>query len=117
MEDTICSICNKTYSSKSSLLNHRRRFHELFSVRGKDENNCYKCQFCNKDYMLAKSRWAHEKRCNNKMKLTEDENKILTKNNLYLLISSFILIVLFMGILVFRYWKNKRKNDKILPLT
>ena len=40
----------------------------------------------------------------------EDENKILTKNNLYLLISSFILIVLFIGILVFRYWKNKRKE-------
>ena len=39
----------------------------------------------------------------------EDQNKVLTKNNLYLLIGSFISVVLFILILVLRYWKNKTK--------
>ena len=40
----------------------------------------------------------------------EDQNKVLSKNNLYLITGSFILIVFFVVILVLRYWRNKRKE-------
>lgn len=44
----------------------------------------------------------------------EDENKFLTKKNLYMLIISFILILLFIVILVFRYSKYKNKELQFL---
>jgi signal transduction histidine kinase len=40
----------------------------------------------------------------------EDRNKVLSKNNLYLLIGSVISVVLFTVILVLRYWRNKKKE-------
>ncbi|MCV9927845.1 histidine kinase [Flavobacterium sp. LS1R49] len=44
----------------------------------------------------------------------EDENKVLTKKNLYMLIISFILILLFLIILVLRYSKYKNKELQFL---
>ena len=92
MENT-CSICNKEYSSKSSLLHHRRNIHEIFLLdkkrRKHEMNNCYNCQFCNKEYRLAQSRWAHEKKCKIEKELEEkkikekqeEENRVLELKN------------------------------------
>jgi hypothetical protein len=54
-------------------------------------NNCYNCQFCNKEYRLAQSRWAHEKKCKIEKELEEkkikenkeeEENILVLKNEL-----------------------------------
>ena len=91
--ENICSICNKEYSSKSSLLHHRRNIHEFFLLdkkrRKHEMNNCYNCQFCNKEYRLAQSRWAHEKKCKIEKELEEkkikekqeEENRVLELKN------------------------------------
>jgi hypothetical protein len=52
-------------------------------------NNCYNCQFCNKEYRLAQSRWAHEKKCKIEKELEEkkikekqeEENRVLELKN------------------------------------
>jgi hypothetical protein len=68
--DQICSLCNKSYSSKKGLLKHRRDIHEIYYVdkdRKRDkETNCYHCRYCKKEYKIAQSRWEHEKKCNKK---------------------------------------------------
>jgi signal transduction histidine kinase len=46
----------------------------------------------------------------------EDENKILTKKNFYILIISFILILSLVIIFVFRYFKYKNKELKFLKI-
>ena len=85
MEDTFCSICNKYYSSKSCLLNHKRRFHNVYSNRHKDQTkNCYTCKFCDKEYKHFQSRWLHEKKCKEENEVKEvkllelkEENQLL----------------------------------------
>ena len=77
-----CSLCNKIYTSKSNLLNHRRRFHGLYSDRRKDEiKNCYSCQYCEKEYRLAQSRWQHEKKCKIEKEKRDEERRILELKN------------------------------------
>jgi signal transduction histidine kinase len=46
----------------------------------------------------------------------EEENKILTKKNFYILIISFILILSLVVIVVFRYFKYKNKELKFLKI-
>jgi hypothetical protein len=77
-ESLHCEICNKYYSSKSSLCNHNRMFHS-------DENNecqkmskivnpCQKsvkksqkiflCEKCKKQFNSRQAKWYHFKKCN-----------------------------------------------------
>ena len=62
-----CEICNKDYSCRDSLLNHRRRFHKTYIIdksrRKTEETDCYSCKYCKKEYKIAQSRWIHEKQC------------------------------------------------------
>ena len=76
MEETFCSVCNKNYNCKSSLSNHKRRFHKVYSNRCKDETkNCYNCQYCDNEYKYIQSRWLHEKKC--KLEYEAKEAKLL----------------------------------------
>ncbi len=61
-------------------------------------------------------RKAHDKyaRIEYETSRIEDENKVLTKKNLYILIISFVLILLFLVILIFRYSKYKNKELQFL---
>jgi hypothetical protein len=59
-----CQICNKEYSSRSSLSNHKKNHHQEDHKRKKDsEDNCYYCRYCDKSYKTCQSRWNHEKKC------------------------------------------------------
>lgn len=84
--EQICSLCNKTYSNKKSLLKHRRNVHDVYCIepdRKKDEKtNCYKCKYCDKEYTLFQSRWQHEKKCKiqNEQKEKEKEEKRLKED-------------------------------------
>ena len=68
----ICSLCNKTYSTKHGLLKHNRNIHAIYCVdkdRKRDEKtNCYKCKYCTKEYKISQSRWYHEKVCSERIK-------------------------------------------------
>ena len=70
--DIICSLCDKTYSSKRGLLKHNRNIHAIYCIekdRKRDETtNCYKCKYCSKEYINYQSRWKHEKNCSEKIK-------------------------------------------------
>jgi signal transduction histidine kinase len=68
------------------------------------------------DSINAVQKNAHDKyaRIEYETSRIEDENKVLTKKNLYILISSFILILLFLIILVLRYSKYKNKELQFL---
>jgi hypothetical protein len=76
-----CNICNKIYSSHSSLCNHNKKFHNKISCDNKlnisinssyDKPNInqisvtkskYNCEFCNKNYLHFQSRWRHQQKC------------------------------------------------------
>ena len=94
-----CISCNKTYSSKSSLCNHTKKYHTIYlpnnklnishksadnkpniSHKSADIKPKYNCEFCNKKYLHFQSRWRHEQKC---------------KNNLVLIITFYIIIFSF----------------------
>jgi len=56
-----CQICNKQYSTPSSLSNHKKIYHnEIEKIKNRNE---YKCKFCDKSYLIYQSKWIHEKKC------------------------------------------------------
>lgn len=61
----ICVLCSKTYSSKESLLNHKRIKHSEETKKNKP----YKCKYCSNSYSFVQSKYRHERTC--KMKETE----------------------------------------------
>jgi len=93
-----CLICDKVYSSKSSLCHHNKKFHktilekpaeiqlEINNIIGKS----YKCEYCNKIFATRQSKSAHKKNiCRNynksindiKIELLEKENKEIKHQN------------------------------------
>lgn len=63
-DENTCTICNKTYSGKFSLMNHNRIIHGIEDNRRKNkEDNCYHCKYCNNIYKFIQSRWKHQKAC------------------------------------------------------
>jgi len=84
-----CNICNKDYSSNSSLCNHNKKFHNknvevnVKNVKENVENNkSLKCDFCNKLFNSRSAKSHHKKICktidiNNKInKIDQLENTI-----------------------------------------
>ena len=99
-----CYICNKIYSSSSSLWNHNKKFHIIYdntmttvckqndnilTSLGKHNNKSLECKFCLTIFSHRNSRWRHEKSCKSKKnkidqlenKIIELQNKIITTNN------------------------------------
>jgi len=91
-----CKICNKLYSSNSSLCNHNKKFHNEISYNIKpnisinssyDKPNInqfsatkYNCDFCNKNYLHFQSRWRHQQKCKiNKNNEIEDLKKTINE--------------------------------------
>ncbi len=86
-----CNICNKEYSSQSSLCNHNKKFHQNNNnqvpissnkvpissnkvlINSNKILNNYKCRYCDNIYEKVKTRWAHEQKC-----------KIIKQNNIEL---------------------------------
>jgi hypothetical protein len=67
-----CLICNKQYSTPSSLSNHKKIYHtEIEKIKNNIE---YKCKYCNKSYIIYQSKWIHEKKCKTIVK--ENNTKI-----------------------------------------
>jgi len=85
-----CKICVKIYSSKSSLSNHKKRFHSVIKkeeekvnhdqhninmdinisssaaipeLEKKEDPKFFKCRRCDKRYSFIQSRWRHENVC------------------------------------------------------
>ena len=63
-----CQICNKNYSTPSSLSNHKKLYHSE-SEKIKDK---YNCRYCDKPYNIYQTRWAHEQKC--KIIMKEDDS-------------------------------------------
>jgi hypothetical protein len=78
-----CSICNKLYSSNSSLSNHNRIAH---GIRKHGIEKKYECRFCKKEYVFSQSRWKHEKTCkskdNDEIEKIKEENEKLLKETI-----------------------------------
>tara|TARA_B110000971_G_C20015270_1_gene503607 strand:- start:117 stop:1322 length:1206 start_codon:yes stop_codon:yes gene_type:complete len=85
-----CNICLKNYSSKSSLCNHNKKFHDNTNIIPNNtlitnDNTFiipniknYNCKFCSKIFNNVKTRWAHEKKCkikSNEIAKLDAENK------------------------------------------
>jgi hypothetical protein len=68
MDKHICVICNKKYASLNSLNNHKRNYH-----KEEKEDEKYKCNYCDKEYVFRQSKYKHQKKCKN--------NPIIIKNN------------------------------------
>ena len=80
-----CNICNKIYSSYSSLWNHNKNIHKnnittsTSKVRQKYINNTleisnyeYSCKYCDNKYTHKQSKWNHEQKCK---VIFEEKNK------------------------------------------
>jgi hypothetical protein len=85
--EQICSLCNKTYSTKRGLLKHNRNIHAIYCIekdRKRDETtNSYKCKYCIKEYINYQSRWKHEQTCSEKekqQKIAEEMERIKLEN-------------------------------------
>jgi hypothetical protein len=75
-----CNICQKDYSSKSSLCNHKKKFHTKKINILPSNNNQYFCKTCNRNFNNYQNRWKHEKICkkkNDKTSILEQENNII----------------------------------------
>lgn len=56
-----CKFCERKYSSKSALSNHKVKVHGLDQISKKNkEDGCYHCKHCDKSYLIPQSRWAHQ---------------------------------------------------------
>ncbi len=93
-----CNICNKTYANNSSLWNHNNKYHNTNSVSDKskisnmishdksmishvnNEEDKYKCNYCDNTYKHFQSRWKHEQKCKKKDLIFLD-NKIIVDPN------------------------------------
>jgi len=89
-----CNICIKYYSSKSSLCNHNKKFHNtkctsnVHTCTSKSTSNVttsntknYNCKFCNKKYSSRQNKWNHEKTCKNKENKEEKIKQLETTIN------------------------------------
>jgi uncharacterized membrane protein YukC len=76
----LCKICNKYYSSQSSLCNHNKKFHSDNILKSSDNIlKNYNCRKCNKIFKNIKTRWSHEKMCQiNNNNLNQSNNQHLT---------------------------------------
>ena len=91
-----CNICNKQYSSHSSLCNHNKKFHSynsipvvsnnipvvsesipIVSIINIDKNTC---KICNKKYSSPQNRWKHEQKCKNNNQLFNELDKLKEEN-------------------------------------
>ncbi len=81
-----CTICNKKYSSKNSLYNHKNLYHKNDSIiNNKPDNNIIKCEHCNtiftKTYNLTRHKNKYckkiDKKEDNKEDLLKEQNKFL----------------------------------------
>jgi hypothetical protein len=83
-----CKICNKKYSSQSSLCNHNKKFHSKVVtnmvlkdtiVTSNVTKKVYKCIHCLREFNFRQNKYQHEKTCKNKIeinKIEQLENKI-----------------------------------------
>jgi hypothetical protein len=74
-----CALCNKLYSSNSSLSNHNRITH---GIRRNNIERKYECRYCNKEYIFPQSRWKHELTCKTSQdmemaKIKEENERLL----------------------------------------
>ena len=96
-----CNVCNKNYSSRSSLCNHNKKFHNVNSTKNTQittntppkptKNNEAICDFCNKIFSRNDSLKRHKEKCKKKTdmltleemqkKIIELEDKIKITNN------------------------------------
>lgn len=87
-----CNICNKYYSSKSSICNHNKKFHSeskskvsiisksyVCKSKSNINNNSIKCKYCDNTYKHKQSKWKHEQKCINKTNIIEENNKLKNK--------------------------------------
>ena len=86
-----CNICNKYYSSKSSLCNHNKKFHiinvhvvhdtvNVLTTNVHDNINNqkkYNCKNCNKQFNSRQGRCNHHKIC--KVNIQDEKNKEIEK--------------------------------------
>jgi hypothetical protein len=101
-----CKICNKQYSSNSSLWNHTSKFHKsekdyhdnpfdnphnpsiiLHNNSSKNEIETvktYDCKMCKKQFKYFQNRWRHEKICDKKIQeiIGKNNNNIQNTNNI-----------------------------------
>ena len=89
-----CKTCNKQYSSYKSLWNHNKKFHtdknsvdksKISNMISHDksmishinnEEDKYKCNYCDNTYKHFQSRWKHEQKCKKKDLIVLDDKII-----------------------------------------
>jgi hypothetical protein len=89
-----CNLCNKIYSSKSSLCNHNKKVHNelknniITPIKPPDnpiviptnQNKKYLCTYCNYEFNHAQNRWRHEQKCKNKEKNIDEIANLKEQN-------------------------------------
>ena len=86
-----CKICNKYYSSNSSLCNHNKKFHNnkvtesnLKVTESKSNvTNSFLCKYCNKIFKSKQNKYAHQKNvCKNKNTNIDTNIEIIKLNQI-----------------------------------
>ena len=99
-----CKICNKNYSSASSLCNHNKKFHFINKTKPIIDQSSHnqkpiidqsshnqkpiiiintQCKYCNKIFSHYNNKWRHEKTCKNIVNNNQIiNNNQITQNNI-----------------------------------
>ena len=94
-DEFICKICNKTYTNKSGIWKHNKKYHKeltynvsqndlqnneletfvsqasvnvsLINIqKNEDNHNGYSCEYCGTTYLHRQSKYKHQQKCKNK---------------------------------------------------
>ena len=73
--NNVCDICDKPFSTRNTMLRHRRTVHEPIVSKEKTKacniTKIYNCKYCIKTYKYKQSKWLHEQQC----KIIYEQNK------------------------------------------
>ena len=75
-----CNFCKKTFSSLSSLNNHKLTAKYCLKIQGKNLVDNFKCDKCNKIFTVKNTLITHTKTCNLIKKESSLEKEIIEKN-------------------------------------
>lgn len=68
-----CAECNLIYKTVGGLRKHQNKYHLNPIKQSTKQAKVYRCTYCNKNFNIRQSRWAHEQKCKLSNEFTIDE--------------------------------------------
>jgi len=82
-DNFICSECNLVYKTVGGLRKHQNKYHLNTIKQSTKPAKAYRCSYCNKNFNIRQTRWAHEQKCklSNEFTIEEKFQKLTNEIN------------------------------------